>query len=146
MMDKISELVKQLTIFGLIGGLNAFLSLIIYWCCVGIGIHYLFANAIGFILTVAISYVLNNIFTFRYEGQEMEWSIRKMLRAYASYFMTGMILNSVLLWLWNGIIGIDEKLSPILNLILMIPLNFLLNKVWVFNREREKTNHLMKGE
>ena len=135
-MKKKFEVGKQFISFGLIGGFNALLSLVIYWCCVGRGIHYFFANAIGFIITVAISYVLNNIFTFKHEGQKIEWSMYMLIKAYASYFSTGMLLNSILLWIWNGIIGIDENLSPILNLFVTVPLNFILNKVWVYSKER----------
>ena len=134
-MNKEFELGKQFISFGIIGGLNAFLSLAIYWCCVGMGIHYFFANAIGFIITVAISYVLNNFFTFRDEGQKIEWSMRMLLKAYASYFTTGILINSILLWVWNGVVGINENLSPILNLIVTVPLNFILNKIWVYNKQ-----------
>ena len=45
-----------------------------------------------------------------------------------------MVLNSVLLWFWNDHVGINENLSPIINLIIIIPLNFILNKFWVFEK------------
>ena len=55
MWSRMKEFVK----FGVVGGINTGLNLVIYWICVGLGIHYLVANTVGFVITVAISYVLN---------------------------------------------------------------------------------------
>lgn len=131
-MRKIKGLAKQFVSFGIVGGINTLLSLAIYWICIHLGIHYLLANAIGFLITVFISYVLNNTITFRKEGTKPEWSLKVLLKVYASYFLTGMILNSVLLYFWNDIIGINQSLSPVLNLFITVPLNFLLNKIWAY--------------
>lgn len=135
MKNKIIELGRQFIKFGLVGGINTILNLIIYWFCIRIGIHYLAANTIGFLITVAISYVLNNIFTFKNDGQKAEWSLKTLIKVYASYFMTGMILNSILLWFWNDYVGINENISPILNLIITVPLNFVLNRMWAYKKK-----------
>ena len=122
--------------FGMVGGLNSILNIVIYWICVHCGMHYLIANAIGFVITVAISYVLNNIFTFTEKGEKVDWSFLKLLKTYVSYFMTGMVINSILLWFWNDYIGINENLSPILNLFVTVPLNFIINKFWVYRHKK----------
>ena len=131
--SKIYGLFKQFMTFGLIGGLNTLLSLGIYWVMVHLGSHYLVANAVGFVVTVAISYVLNNTITFKGEGKP-EWSIRTLVKVYVSYSVTGLFLASVLLWLWTDCLGINENLAPIINLFFTIPINFWLNKVWAYNK------------
>ncbi len=132
MKDRIIRLVKQFMSFGIVGAINTILGLVIYWGMVGVGIHYLIANTVGFVITVAISYVLNNIFTFRKKDEPVEWFVKKLLKVYASYFMTGIVLNSVLLWMWNDVVGINKNISPILNLFISIPVNFVLNKKWAY--------------
>lgn len=145
MKEKIKGLGRQFISFGLIGGFNTLLSLIIYWVCIRIGIHYLIANTIGFIITVSLSYVLNNLFTFRKEGNKTEWSVRTLFKVYASYFFTGIIINGILLWFWNDIVGINENLSPVLNLFITIPLNFVLNKIWAYGKtNRDKSIYVQK--
>ncbi len=136
MKDRIIQLFKQFVSFGIVGGINTILGLVIYWVMVGAGIHYLIANTVGFIITVAISYVLNNLFTFKKDGVPAEWSLKQLLKVYASYFLTGMILSGVLLWFWNDFIGINKNISPILNLFITIPTNFILNKKWVYKRRK----------
>lgn len=124
--------IKQFILFGIIGFVNTVLSLVIYWICVGIGIHYFLANAIAFIITVAISYVLNNVITFKSSSESAHFSVEKMIKVYASYFFTGIVLSSILLYFYNDIVGININLSPVINLFITVPTNFLLNKYWVY--------------
>lgn len=126
------KLFLQFVNFGLVGAFNTILGLVIYWVCIHIGVHYLIANAIGFVITVAISYVLNNLFTFK--GEKTVWSLKTLLKVYVSYSVTGLFLNSALLWMWTSLIGINENLAPVLNLFITIPINFLLNKLWAYKK------------
>lgn len=134
MKDRVIAMGKQFLSFGTVGAINTVLSLMIYWACVRAGIHYLIANTVGFIITVAVSYVLNNIYTFKDVGKQPSWSFRTLLKVYISYFLTGMFINSILLWFWNDFIGINKNLSPVLNLFVTIPLNFVLNKLWAYKK------------
>ncbi len=132
-MQTLIEYIKQFISFGLIGGLNTILSLGIYWLVIYLGGHYLLANAIAFAITVFISYVLNNIFTFKGEGKA-EWSLKTLFKVYVSYSITGLFLTSFLLWIWTDCFGINENIAPIINLFFTIPLNFLLNKFWAYKK------------
>lgn len=128
------EYAKQFVSFGLIGGINTLLSLGIYWLAVYLGTSPFVATAIGFVITVFISYVLNNIFTFKGEGKA-EWSLRTLAKVYVSYSLTGLFLAEALLYLWINVLGINENIAPILNLFFTIPLNFLLNKLWAYKKK-----------
>ena len=124
----IEKLIEQFIKFGLVGVFTTGLNLTIYWVCVTLNMHYLLANAIGFIITVAISYVLNNIITFRKNGVKPEWSFSVLIKVYISYFLTGIMINSALLWLWNDIFGINEMIAPVINLLFTVPVNFFLKQ------------------
>ena len=134
MKKKLSKLFGQIIRFGLVGGVVTSISLIIYWGCIRIGCHYLLGNALAFVITVAISYVLNNIFTFRDGRNNVEWSLVALIKVYFSYFFTGIVISSILLWFWNDCIGINKDLSPILNLFFTIPMNFVLSKLWAYRK------------
>ena len=47
-------------------------------------------------------------------------------------FFTGIVLSSILLYFWNDIVRININISPVINLFLTVPTNFLLNKYWVY--------------
>lgn len=118
--------------FGLVGVSNTVISYVAYVVCVYIGLHYFAANAIGFVISVLNSFYWNNkyVFTCR-EGQKRSW-FPALIKTFVSYGTTGIVLASLLLYLWVDVIGISEYIAPLLNLIITIPLNFVLNKLWAF--------------
>lgn len=118
--------------FGLVGISNTVISYVAYVVCVYVGIHYFGANAIGFVISVLNSFYWNNKYVFTcQEGQKRSW-LPALLKTFVSYGTTGIVLASLLLYLWVDVLGISEYLAPLLNLIITIPLNFVLNKLWAF--------------
>ena len=59
-----------------------------------------------------------------------------LLKTYASYSFTGLFLNSLLLYVWVQVFHISEFLAPIINLLISVPLNFVINKFWAFRSDR----------
>ena len=47
-----------------------------------------------------------------------------------------LVVGGALLWLQSDILGIPVYIATILNLIVTIPLNFLLNKFWVYRKKK----------
>ena len=93
---------------------------------------YLVGNIVAFALSVLWSFYWNNRFVFvAEEGQERYvWKI--LVRMYISYGFTGIILNNVLSWIWISRLEISKYIAPLFNLIISVPINFVLNKMWAF--------------
>lgn len=119
--------VKQFIKFGIVGVSNTLIFLVIYYCLVYFGVHYLIANLIAFILSVVNAYFWNSRFVFK--GKD--FTVQRVINVYAAYGLTA-LLSTGLLYLQVDIIGISNLIAPIINLFITIPLNFLLNKLWVF--------------
>lgn len=49
---------------------------------------------------------------------------------------TGLVLNNILLIVWVDIFKLNEALGPLINLLITIPLNFLLNKYWAYRSNK----------
>jgi len=65
------------------------------------------------------------------EGQQRNlW--KALIKTYISYSFTGLFLNSALLVLWVDVLHISEFVAPIVNLLISVPLNFIINKFWAF--------------
>ena len=60
-----------------------------------------------------------------------------MIKTYISYAFTGLILQNLLLFLFIDIFHISKYLAPFLGLVITIPLNFILNKKWAFQSEKQ---------
>ena len=128
--------VWQFVKFGIVGVSNTAISLVVYEACIHLGLHYLLANAIGLVISVINAYYWNNRCVFG-DGQPKPFSqhVRiyfKSLAAYGGAF----VLDSLLLILWVEMVGVPETLAPILNLLITIPLNFLVNKYWTFKKSK----------
>ena len=145
----------QFVKFGLVGVLNTLISEGVYVIIVFLGGHYLVASITGFVLSVLNAYYWNNKYVFKEsEGEERSWW-RTLLKTYAAY-SGGQLLNMGLLIFWVDILkignwfgwlaewflelGIErldagtigEIAAAGINLVVTVPINYLLNKYWAF--------------
>lgn len=126
--------------FGIIGVSNTIISYVLYaLTLLYLQKNHLFANGdyliaqlVGFILSVLWSFYWNNRMVFKVEdGEHRSWW-KALIKTYISYSFTGLFLNTFLLILWVDVLGISEYIAPIVNLLISVPLNFIINKFWAF--------------
>lgn len=147
--------------FGMVGVVNTLTSYCIYSVLFYLGVNPLICNIPAFIISVLVSFLLNNRFVFK-ESEDKEkrkWYL-VLIKTYISYSFTGLFLAEALTFFWLSILHIEKYtgvlisplshfginltadkiagyLVPILNLAISIPINFLLNKFWAY-RQRNK--------
>lgn len=137
MRDKnLWQLTIQFIKFGFVGVSNTLISLTVYYVCLFFGIHYIAANTLGFIIGTINAYFWNNKFVFKQEEGEVRDTKKSVIKVFLSYGFT-LGLSTALLALWVDGLGISEDLAPLLNLLVTIPLNFVLNKFWAFRGEKK---------
>ena len=143
--DDIHNSLMQFVRFGIVGVSNTVIGYLLYTVSLlwlrkfGIlsGIDYIVAQIIGFVLSVLWSFFWNNkvVFTLK-EGQRRNvW--KALLKTYISYSFTGVFLNSVLIVLWVQIFHISAFVAPIINLLISVPINYIINKFWAFRTNAE---------
>ena len=137
-MDALMQFIK----FGIVGLSNTVISYAIY---VGVlllfqknkiipTIDYLVAQVIAFILSVLWSFYWNNKYVFQKKDDEERNLLQSLIKTYISYAFTGLFLNSILSLLWVEIVHIPKMVAPIINLLVSVPINFLMNKFWAFRK------------
>lgn len=120
--------------FGIVGASNTIISLLIYYIFLWINPnYYLLGNVIGWVVSVANSFVWNSKFVFHTHFRGVRDALNKLIRAYISYGSV-FLITMVLLYLQVDIFRWSAKLAPIINLLITIPLNFILNKLWTFGK------------
>ena len=80
----------------------------------------------------SISFLLNNKYVFN-ENEEKRNILKAILKVYTSYSITGLFLTGILLYIEEEILGIYHYIATLLNLLITIPINFILNKFWAYN-------------
>ena len=78
------------------------------------------------------SFYRNNKYVFA-TGEGHRRSVwRTLLKTYAAYAFTGIVLSNVLSYVWINVLGISKYVAPLINLVVSIPVNYLINKNWAF--------------
>ncbi len=158
--------VIQFIKFGIVGVSNTLVNYLVYLLFFSIGVPYLIANALGFIVSVLNAYFWGSRFVFKEDKtkeRRVWWKV--LLKTYASYLL-GFFINSFLLWVWvdvinvgqycgfvgdminavTGIAGIQPKeftagtlsgiIGPIINIFVVVPINFVINKFWAYRQKK----------
>lgn len=129
LFEKLKALFIQFFKFGMVGVLNTVIFFGVYYGLFFLGVHYILANVIAFIISTFNAFLLNRKFVFK--PDEKKSKVMQFVKVYALYLVT-MLLSTGLLFLQVEKIGISELIAPALNMLVTIPLNFLLNKYWAF--------------
>lgn len=136
--EKIKNIVIQFIKFGIVGAINTVLSYIITNTCYYVlHLHAQISNIIAFIITVYISFMLNGKFVFNKDSEKRSFW-RSLAKVYASYSITGLFLTAILLYVEEQLIGIPHYIATLMNLIVTIPINFILNKFWAYKEKKEE--------
>jgi len=124
-LNTIKLWIIQFIQFSFVGVLNTIVSLSVYYAFLFIGIYYLIANTFAFIASVLNAYYFNKKFVFKSNAKTSS-SLLKTYLAYTLTFITG----SIVLFILVDILSISELIAPFIVIILNVPINFLLIKLW----------------
>ena len=115
--------------FAIVGFGNLFISLVTYYLLVFFSINYQMANIGGFITGSLNGYIWNRVWVFKNSKKNMA----SVLKFYLTYLSTW-LLSALLLYIWVEKLGISDKIAPVINVFITTPINYLLNKYWVFKK------------
>ena len=121
--------------FAIVGFGNLFISLITYYILVFFSINYQIANVGGFITGSLNGYIWNRIWVFKNSKKNLS----SIVKFYLSYLSTW-LLSAILLYIWIEVFNISDKIAPIINVVITTPINYLLNKYWVFKKIKKAYN------
>ena len=127
-MEKIVQFIK----FGIVGISNTIISYVVYIVLIGVNIHYILASVVGFIISVLNSYYWNNKYVFKEDTEQKRVWWRTLIKTFIAYAGTGLVLSNIMLIIWIEVIKISPVVAPIINLLITIPINFFINKMWAY--------------
>ena len=121
--------------FAIVGFGNLFSSLVTYYLLVFFSINYQIANIGGFITGSLNGYIWNRVWVFKNSKKNLS----SIVKFYLSYLSTW-LLSAILLYIWIEVFNISDKIAPIINVVITTPINYLLNKYWVFKKIKKAYN------
>lgn len=124
-----SEFIK----YTVVGVSSTVIQYAVYSLCYYFTENYYFGNIMGFLTSVWNSYFWNRRFVFHSAGTTVWW--RVLLKSYAIYFGTGVVATNLLSFLFIQRAGMSPYLSPIVIVLILYPVNYLVNKLWAHRKE-----------
>lgn len=126
--DEKWEALLQFVRYLLVGAYNMALSYLVYVLFLTFGFHYLICNLISFCFSVLNSFICSQKFVFCGKNK---WYIM-LGKVAASYVGTGLILQEILSFIWVEGMGVSPFWAPFLNALVVVPLNFVIQKFWAY--------------
>ena len=132
------ENLTQFVLFGIVGVSNTVISYLLNIMVLGLlspfrlAWDYIAGNLVAFLLSVLWSFYWNNRIVFTQGDGQSRNLWKALLKAYAAYGFTGIVLNNILSWIWISMFHISKYIAPLINLVISVPLNFVINKLWTF--------------
>ena len=131
---KIYSTLIQFIKFGIVGISNTLISYCTYAVLVWLGVNFLLSNLIGFVVSVLNSFYWNSRYVFDLNNADTKQKLKALIKTFISYAGTGLVLSSAMLILWIDIVQLSKYIAPIINLIITVPVNFVVNKVRAFKK------------
>jgi putative flippase GtrA len=116
--------------FGLVGGVNTLVSLIVYYVMICLSVNYMVSTITGYLASLGVGYILNRGWVFKAQDTKVANSALKYLIIYGA----SLIINMVCMYIWIDIVFLSRYIAPILTLCITIPFNYIFSKFWAFRR------------
>lgn len=133
--DKTKKNLLQFIKFGLVGVSNTLVAWTCYYLFLWIDEDlYIVGSIVGGIVSIANAFYWNDKFVFKSNNNDWRSKLKRLGKTYISYGGTS-LFGLLLLWVEVRFLGVSKLIAPPLNLIITIPLNFMLNRNWTFGQE-----------
>lgn len=133
---KLYKKYKEIINYLIVGGLTTLISLISYYICVytfldpNKSIQLQIANIVSWIACVTFAYFTNRKYVFESKNPKKMQEATK----FVSSRITTLLLDMFIMWLGVTVIGFNDKIIKIISQILIIIGNYILSKLFVFNK------------
>lgn len=149
-----SQSFRQLIKYGMVGVVGFAIDLGVYYLLVIIlEVHYPFtpflsdllggnmsvkildidtSHVIGSALAIINNFILNSYFTFKVTDKKL-----KRFASFAGIASIGLVISTLLITLFIGILGLDEMLAKVIATIIVAMLQFIVNKLFTFKKKTE---------
>ena len=99
------------------------------------------ANTTAFFLSVLWAYFLSNRFVFKEdENKEKRVWWKTLIKTYLAYAFTGLGLSNLISYVGVEILGLNKYIPPLINLVVSVPINYVLNKFRAYGQKKVEDN------
>lgn len=139
-MRKIINLYKryaEIINYLIVGGLTTLVSIVVYAIFTKLfHVNYMISNVISWIISVTFAYVTNKIFVFKSKCNTRE-DVLVEIYQFFKYRLFSLLIDILLMYVFVELISIDDMIAKVIVQIIVIILNYVFSKLFVFNLKSE---------
>ncbi len=114
------------------GGLSTVLNIIVFAICAkAMNFSTTISNTIAWIIAVLFAYITNKLYVFDSKTEKKAALIKEIILFFGARVFT-LILETAFLWLVIDKLGFNEIFMKIISNILVIILNYIFSKIFIF--------------
>jgi putative flippase GtrA len=122
----------QLLKFCAVGASGYAVNLAVFWICVElVGLHYLLAATVAFVVAVTNNFWWNRHWTFKARGGAARFQAPRFFAVSILAFLVAAAVLELLV----SVAGLPEVAAQAIAIVVATPLNFIGNKMWSFALE-----------
>lgn len=142
-IEKIKQIYKknkEIINYLIVGVLTTAISLLVYYICVFTflnpenSVQLQIANTISWVAGVTFAYFTNRKYVFESENKNKLQEATK----FVSSRITTLLLDMLVMWLGVTILKFNDKIIKLISQVLVIIGNYILSKLFVFRKAKEK--------
>jgi len=129
---KYEEVIKYL----FFGVLTTLVSIVIYWIFTKLfNVNYMISNVISWIGSVSFAYITNKLFVFKSKCDNEKDVIIEIYQFF-KYRLFSLVIDILLMYLFVEIFSVDDMISKLIVQVIVIVLNYLFSKLFVFKNKK----------
>lgn len=125
---------KEIIHYIIFGGLTTVVNIVVFFLLEsGLSWPYLWANGIAIVAAVLFAYITNKLFVFESKTNTV-WAVFLEFLRFISFRLLSGVIDMLAMWLLVDGLGQDTDFSKILTQFIVVVLNYIFSKLYIFNK------------
>ena len=127
---------REMISYLIFGVLTTIVSLVTFQLCDAVlGIYYIAANVISWIIAVIFAYVTNKLFVFESKSWELKLVVREVI-SFGSARILSLLFETGFIALTVEVMGMPKFISKIIASIFVVIINYVASKLFIFKKKK----------
>lgn len=127
---------REMISYLIFGVLTTVVNLVVFQLCDAVlGIYYIAANVIAWIIAVIFAYVTNKLFVFDSKSWELKLVVREVI-SFGSARILSLLFETGFIALTVEVMGMPKFISKIIASIFVVIINYIASKLFIFKKKK----------
>lgn len=127
---------REVLLYLVFGGLTTLINIISFYILRKLNIKIYTSNVIAWILSVLFAFITNKLFVFESKNKKAKENVKEVI-SFFSFRVLSLIFDMAFMYVMIQIFTANEMLSKVISNILVIILNYLFSKLFIFKSQKE---------